>query len=165
MAVLVGVGVFIGMSFSGSDGDPSEARVPMELKAHEEVLLVDPTTRKHAREALRRWGRVAPDTATRKAVKPSLATQKVMRHADALAGEGNTAAAAAALEQARAKATTDGEKSALGFQQILILNTAGRTKEARKVAEKIGRDAKDFATQRAAMGTLQGLEENTGAAP
>jgi hypothetical protein len=46
-----------------------------------------------------------------------------------------------------------------------MLNTAGRPAKAKQVVDDIGRNAKDFGTQRAALGALEGLEKDMNAAP
>jgi hypothetical protein len=152
---LVGLGVVIGMSFSSSD---ATGRAPIQLTRAQEVLLVDPTTRAPARSALKRWGRLADDSSPRAGQQLSAGAQQAGVDANKLAGGGDPVAAAALLETARANATSEAEKTTLGFQQVLMLNTAGRTAEAKQVVDDIGRNAKDFGTQRAALGALKGLE-------
>jgi len=153
-AALIGLGVFIGISLSASS-DPGS----VQLSRAQEVLLVDPMTRAPAKEALTRWGRIAPEGAAAGTAPPQSAqARQAGQEANTLAGSGDAAAAAALLEEARGEAQSESERVALGFQQMLMLNTAGRTDEAKQLAEDIGRTARDFGTQRAALGALEGLE-------
>ena len=162
VVALVGLGVVIGMSFSSSAASSDATGLgPMELTRAQEVLLVDPTTRPSARSALTRWGRLAApadEPSTPEVHQPSAVAQQAGSAANKLAGGGDPEAAAALLEKARANATSDAEKAALGFQQVLMLNTAGRATEAKEVVDDIGRNANDFGTQQAALGALEGLE-------
>ena len=160
---LVGLGVLIGMNVGSSSATTVDvsALSDMELTRSQEVLLVDPTTRAAARSALTRWGRLAAhadDGSTAQVHQRSAIAQQAGDDANKLASGGDPEAAAALLETARANATSDAERAALGFQQVLMLNTAGNAAEAKQVADDIGRNAEDFDTQRAALGTIEGLE-------
>lgn len=162
---LVGFGVLVGLSLSSSLS--SDLTGPIQLTRDQEVLLVDPVTRAPARSALKRWGRIAPEGVGSEgpAQPQSALARQASDEANTLAGGGDAVAAAVLLEQARANATSDSERVALGFQQILMLNTAGQREQAMKVADDVGRDAKDFGTQRAALGALEGLEQGEHTAP
>ena len=159
--LLLAAGVGIGM-FVATSGQPQPiAPGSIELSRDQEVLLVDPMTRAPAREALVRWGHIAPTDEGASATAPeprSEATEKASNDADLLAVGGDAAAAAALLEKARQNATSDAERTALGLQQALMLNTVGQAEQAKSVVDDIGRGAKDFGTQRAALGTLKSLE-------
>jgi hypothetical protein len=166
---LVGLGVVIGMSFSSSaTGADPIGQTSIQLTRGQEVLLVDPTTRAQARSALNRWGRLAAPsdgTARLSDQQQSSETDQARGDANKLAGDGDPVAAAALLAKARANASSEAEKTALGLQQVLMLNTAGRADRAKEVAHDIGLNAVGFDTQQAALGTIEGLEAQKNAAP